>query len=100
MTHRPMAILLDQARKYGPLLLEHGYISCSTTVPKALRRAIGLRYFEAQAILEEFQCPGTLTPVVIIAEAIIREARLNTRPTKNMPHRIAKGKGPTQLPLL
>lgn len=102
MNHRSVLSLLNQARRYGPLVLKADHISCSQRVPIALRKAIGARYFDAQALLTEFDGPGPAitTPVILIAEAIVREAQRQTSSiTKNNHYRKKARQRPSQMPL-
>jgi hypothetical protein len=73
--NKPVLVLLEQATQYGPVTLERDYIGVAEEVPVELRQAIGLQYFEAQAVLREFICPDSSSPVIAIAEEIARDAR-------------------------
>lgn len=100
MNHRSVLSLLEQARKYGPLVLKADHIACSKRVPIALREAIGVRYFEAKALLAEFQGPEITAPIIMIAEAIVRQAKREADAASKINHYRKKArKRPSQMPL-
>jgi hypothetical protein len=89
--------LLHRIRAFGPVTARSGYIGCSKTTPIELQSQLSDHYWEARALLEEWHCPESHSPVVATAESIIRNER---SPEKAKRRQKPRRRTTSQMPLL
>lgn len=91
--------LLNALKRYGPVTLKPGYesILVSPKTPNALKERLSSQFYDVQALLEEWQCPESDSPIIASAERIIR----NERPPDKAKRRTKpRRRTPSQMPLL
>jgi hypothetical protein len=79
MTDTTVLSLLHRIRAFGPVTARTGHIACSNTTPADLQNQLSDYYWEARALLEEWQCLEPSSAVIATAERIVRNERSDQR---------------------
>lgn len=85
--------LLDQIRAYGPIDVKPGKMLVSVNVPYELQKALAEKFWDAKAVLEEWNLPNH--KAVTVAEAILKDtlhqnSLLHQKPRRRKPQAARK----------
>lgn len=72
--------LLNRVAAYGPIGVGADFMNCSNAVPQELKDELSDRFWDARAVLQEWQCVVAAdSPIVKAVESLLAKPRKHKR---------------------